>query len=172
MTAAGRVCTGFAYPYVAKYTNTSGTISYNEGMELARGVKVDLQPTVGDDNGFYANNRKVESSAGTMTGGDLTLTVDGLNPDARKFIQGLPASSSFNGVEGQAFGDEANPPYVCVGYITRYISDGEEIFVPTLLKKVRFDIPKEAAETQGESISYQTEELTAKLHRDDSAHHA
>lgn len=37
MNAAGRVATGFSKPYVAKYSNVGTTISYSEGIQLARG---------------------------------------------------------------------------------------------------------------------------------------
>ena len=31
--AAGRVCTGFSLPYVAKYAASGGTITYSDGQK-------------------------------------------------------------------------------------------------------------------------------------------
>ena len=56
MAAAGKVCTGFAKPYVALYSNTGATTAYSGGMQLARGVDVSIEPEVGDANPFYADN--------------------------------------------------------------------------------------------------------------------
>jgi len=50
MAAAGRVITGFSKPYVAKYSVVGTTVSYTDGMVLARGVSVALAPTSSDDN--------------------------------------------------------------------------------------------------------------------------
>ena len=38
--ANGRIITGFSKPYVAKYAESSGTVTYSDGMVLARGVEV------------------------------------------------------------------------------------------------------------------------------------
>ena len=66
--AAGKVCTGFSMPYVAKYSATGGTVTYSEAMRLARGVSVEVAPEVGDDNKFYADNIAAETATGTFTG--------------------------------------------------------------------------------------------------------
>ena len=68
-------------------------------------------------------------------------------------------------------GIKNNPPYFGVGYIAKYRSDGVDTFVPTVLRKVRFDAPKSAAKTTENSISWQTQALTGKLARDDSSDH-
>ena len=90
MAAAGKVCTGFAKPYVALYSNTGATTAYSGGMQLARGVDVSIEPEVGDANPFYADNVEAETAPGTFTGGTVSLTVDGLLEAAEKMIFGLP----------------------------------------------------------------------------------
>ena len=59
---AGKVCIGFSDPYVAKYNENGGTISYTEGMKLARGVSVKVSPEVSDGNTFYADNIAAETN--------------------------------------------------------------------------------------------------------------
>ena len=171
MAAAGKVCTGFSMPYVAKYAATGGTVTYSEVMRLARGVSVSIEPEVGDDNRFYADNIVAETAPGTFTGGTVTLTVDGLLEAAEKFIMGLPAAKTLNGVEVLAYGDSANPPYVGIGFLARYMSDGVTTWVPIVLTKTRFSQPSTSAATQEDAIDWQTQELTATLMRDDTANH-
>mgnify|MGYP000721857886 CR=1 FL=1 len=79
MSAAGKVCTGFSKPYVAKYNNTGGVVSYSGAMLLARGVSVSLSLNTTDDNTFYADNVAAEVAAATFSDGTATLTVDGLD---------------------------------------------------------------------------------------------
>lgn len=166
--AAGRVITGFSKPYVAVYTNNGGIVTYSDGMVLARGVSVSLAPESSEDNNFYADNVTAESVSGVFTGGTATLTVDGLNPPARALAMGLPAAGD-DGWTGQ--GDDTEPPYLGVGYIVRYMSGGETVYVPTVLTKTKMAIPSEDAATQEDEIAWQTTPLDFNLMRDDTANH-
>ena len=167
MAAAGKVTTGFSLPYVALYANSGGTIVYSSGQKLARGVNVSIAPDSSSDNKFYADNVVAETEAGKFTGGTVTLTVDGLKPAARKLVFGLPASTG----GWTEFGDDMAVPYVGIGFIARQQSDGTETFTPVVLAKCKFDLPTDEAATQEESISWQTESLTAQIHRADDSNH-
>ncbi len=165
--AAGKVCTGFSKPYVALYSVTGSTISYSGGQQLARGVDVSIEPETADDNDFYADNVKAESAGKKFTGGTVTLTVDGLLPAAEKMIMGLPTASN----DWIAYDDDQKVPYVGVGFIARYMSDGEESFSPIVLVKCAFDQVQTSAATQEEEVEWQTQELTASIYRGDDAKH-
>lgn len=175
MAAKGRICTGFSKPYVAVYSNTSGTISYTDGQILARGVEVSIEPEAGDDNTFYADNVAAEVSPGIFTGGTVTLTVDGLLPAAETLIYGLPdpetVSIDSNTVNVYAYGDAMEIPYCGIGFVARYQSDGVVSYVPIVLTKTRFTMNSTSAATQEDSIDWQTQELSATLMRDDSSAH-
>lgn len=166
MSAAGRVATGFSKPYVAKYSNSGTTVSYSDGIRLARGVNVNISPESSDDNNFYVDNIKGESASGQFTGGNVELTVDGLFTAAERFIMGLPAAD----VDGwTAYGADQKAPYVGLGFIVKYQSDGVISWVPFVLTKVQFEQISTEAATQEEEIDWQTQSLTAQLNRDDSA---
>lgn len=175
MAATGKVCTGFSLPYVALYGAASGVPTYTKGQKLARGVNVSINPEASDDTPFYADNIASEVSPGRFTGGTVELTVDGLHQDAERLIMGLPEPDSMTVGEKTVnvikYGDNATIPYVGVGFIARYRSDGIDTFVPVVLRKARFQVPGTEAATEEESISYQTQSLTATLMRDDSAQH-
>lgn len=168
-TQAGKVATGFSFPYVARYAANEGVITFSNAMELARGVSVNVSPTTSDANKFYANNQEAESGPNRFTGGTATLTVDGLLVAAERFIMGLPAA----GDDGwTAYGDSAQIPYVAIGYIARFMSGGVESFTPTILIKTRFQQINSDYATQEEEIDWQTQELTADLFRGDDLNHS
>ena len=169
--AAGKVCTGFSLPYVASYAATAGTVTYSSCQKLARGVSVSIAPDTADNNDFYADNVKAESVAGTFTGGTVTLTVDGLLPNAEKFIYGLPTASTVSSVSVYKYGDDATPPYVGVGFIARYMSEGSTTYTAMVLTKCKFNLPQTDAATQEDQISWQTQPLTAQIMRDDTTNH-
>lgn len=180
--AAGQVVTGFSFPIVALYANSGGSVSYSDGMDLARGVKVDPQiETADDDNVFYANNRSAETSQRRFKAGKVGVTVDGLLTAAEKLIMGLGSAAEStvtvgSGAEAKTvnmtdYGDAQDIPYVGFGYIVRSQSNGIELFRAVVYTKVRFDQFGIPAETQGEDIDWQTTELSGALNRDDTVKH-
>ena len=175
MSAAGKVCTGFSMPYVAKYSNVGSVVTYSGVMQLARGVSVSLSLDTTDDNVFHADNVSAETAAAIFTGGTATLTVDGLLAEAEKFILGLPETTKVTAggdqVDVSHYGDGMEIPYVGIGFVVRYQSGGVVTYAPVVLAKARFQQPGLDAATQEESIDWQTQELTATLMRDDTASH-
>ena len=175
MSAAGKVCTGFSKPYVAKYSNDGGAVTYSGVMLLARGVSVSLSLNTTDDNTFYADNVSAETAPATFTGGTATLTVDGLLAAAEKFVLGLPEATNVEAGGSQVavshYGDGMEIPYVGIGFVVRYQSAGVITYAPVVLTKARFQQPGLDAATQEESIDWQTQELTVDLMRDDTTGH-
>lgn len=165
MSAAGRVTTGFSKPWVALYNNVGTTITFSNLMRLARGVNVNISPESADDNKFYADNVEAESAAGQFAGGNVDLTVDGCFIAAERLIQGLPAADA-DGWTG--YGNDQNVPYVAIGFIVRYMSDGVTYYQPMILPKVKFNTIGTEAATQEDEIDWQTQSLTAAISRDDS----
>lgn len=166
MSAAGKVCVGFSKPYVAVYSNSGTTITYSDGRVLARGVDVSIEPETSDDNKFYADNTEAETDAGTFSGGTLSLTVDGLHQDAESLIMGLPAADSSGWI---SYGDSQVVPFVGVGYIAKYMSDGAITYVPTVIPKVVFNQISSSHATSEDSLNFQTQALTAQIKRADDA---
>ena len=140
-------------------------------MPLARGVDVNISPEAGSDNAFYADNVEAENAPGIFNGGTVELTVDGLLTAAARFIWGLPEPEDVNGVSVLAFGDDAQPPYVGIGFLRRFMSEGVTTWVPYVLRKAMFQVGNTEAATQEAEIDWQTQSLTANLMRDDSANH-
>lgn len=164
--AQGKVVTGFSHPYVAAYSCTNDEIAYTNAQELARGVKVSLEPESADASNFYANNIVAETEGGGFTGATLTLTVDGLFATAERFILGLQTAGSDGFSDYNA---NSKAPFVGVGFIVRSMSNHNVIYTPVVLYKAMFKQPTQDAETQGDEISWQTTELSATVMRADTA---
>lgn len=162
------VTTGFSLPYVALYSNVGGVNSFSSGQKLARGVSVAVSADTVDDNNFYADNILAESESGAVSGGTLTLTVDGLDPSARRLIYGLPSA---DGDGWTSFGDEATMPFCAVGFIRRTMNNGTTNYWAVVFPKVKFVFDLEDAATQEDQISWQTKALEANFFRDDTSNH-
>ena len=169
----GRVIVGFSNPYVAKYNNAGGNVTYTEGRRLARGVSVSLSVETADGNDFYADDVVAESENGQFAGGQVKLTVDGLHDEADRFISGLPEPVPMEygedkSVNIQKYTVGAQPPDVGIGFIIQYRSGGVTTFVPMILTKGKFQTHGTEATRREGTVSWQTQELTADLSRDDT----
>lgn len=166
MSAVGKVCTGFSKPYVALYNNNGGTITYSSGQRLARGVEVSIEPESSDASKFYADNIAAETIGGQFTGGTATLTVDGLLQDSEILISGVGAADADGFIN---YGNTQNTPFVGLGFIMRYLSDGVTYYMPVILTKAILNPQSLEAATQEEEVEFQTQELEFALSRDDSS---
>ena len=165
--AAGKVCTGFSKPYVAKYgLDNSQQVEYTEGQLLARGVDVSASAETATDNNFYADNITAENANGVFTSGEVTLTVDGLKAAAERLIMGLPAAGSDGFI---AYDDDQDVPDVGIGFVVRYMEDGVTSYCPVIFPRVAFQSVGIDAATQEDQISFQTRSLTATIKRSEDA---
>lgn len=173
--AEGKVKIGFSHPIVALYNNAGGTVTYTNGMSLARGVNVSLNIEKTEDNDFYADNTIAESDGGKFKKGTVKYTVDGMHDAAERFIYGLPTPEKVTlgdiSTEVTNYGDEENAPYMGTGYIIKWQSDGVETFQPMVLPKVKFKTHGDEAKTQEEQKNWQTQDVEATICRDDTAKH-
>lgn len=174
--ANGKVITGYSKPYVALYNYNAGTITYTNGMPLARGVSVSVSAENSDGVNFYADNVTAESVGGLFNSASITMVVDGLKDQARKLIMGLPAAEQVTvgteQVDVWVYDDRQTIPNVGIGFIVRYMENGVTTYSPVVFTKAAFGVEGLDAATQEESVDFQTTELTATLMRDDSDNHA
>ena len=160
--ANGQVTTGFSKPWVAIYAAEGGTITYTGAQVLARGVDVSIDVETTEDNDFYADNVQAESESGTMSGGTVSVTVDGLLVAAERLIMGLPAAGEDGGI---VYDDDQVIPDVGFGFVQRVMSGGVTSYIPIVLKRVKFSQIGLEAATQEEEIDWQTQALEASLLR-------
>lgn len=163
--ANGRVITGYSDPWVAKYTASGTTVTYSNAQALARGVSIEIALDDASDNKFFADNVEAENAGTTFGSGTATITVDGLKNAARTLIYGLAEADQTGWLH---YGNTQQVPYIGFGCIVRYMEDGVTTYEPLVLPKIMFNPEGTAAATQEEEIEWQTTELTASIHRDDT----
>lgn len=170
--ANGKVITGYSKPYVALYNYANDAVTYSNGMPLARGVNVNVEAENGEGVNFYADNVVAESVGGVFTGATITMTVDGLKEDARKLIMGLPAAETItvgqDSYKVVKYDNRQQIPYVAIGFVVRYMENGVTTYTAVVFKKAAFSVDGLSANTQEETIEFQTTELEATLMRDDT----
>ena len=178
--ANGRVITGYSKPYVALYNVSDNAVTYSDGMPLARGVSVSIEPESGDGNDFYADNVTAESVGGTFTGGTMTLTVDGLKDAARKLVMGdVLRKARLLSALAQRVPLRSMTMMTSRLHRTLALASSFAIWRTALPHTYRMSSLRpysarritEAATAGEEDIEFQTTELEATIMRDDTQYH-
>lgn len=167
---------GLSKPYYAIYSNTGSTVSYTGCDVLAKAVELSVELEGGDANVLYADNGAAES-AKQFSGGTLTITTDDLMPTEMAAILGLTLQTVTNSAittstpQELVFGEAQEIPYLGFGVVIKKQKNNAVKYQGIVFPKIQFSNPGINAVTQGETIEWQTPELTATIMRDDTAAH-
>ena len=167
---------GLSKPYVALYSFDGTDVAYSNGATVGKAVTLDLSLEDGNSNILYGDNGPAEID-NKFAGGELTLTTTELLADEIAKILGLteialsiPGMTTASASEIQ-FGDAQNTPYVGFGAIAKKMIDGDIKYVGIVYPKVMFQNMSETLNTQGDTIEWQTPEISAQISRDDTSAH-
>jgi phi13 family phage major tail protein len=166
---------GVSRPYFGIYTNTDGVITYTGGAVFAKAVEFSASIESGDDNNLYADNGIAESDR-SFGGGSLSVTTDEISQTAAAAILGITARTITVGnntnVTEMVYDDDMTAPDLGFGIIIKKKVSGAYKYRAVFLRKIKFNIPEDAATTQGEAIEWQTPTIEGTIMRDDSPKHA
>lgn len=168
---------GLSKPYYAIYAEAGGVVSYSDGAVMGKATEANISIETTEDNNLYGDNGLAETDR-RFANGTLTLSTTDLSQEVSKAILGL-TEQAITGVDGVTdtsvkelvYDDTQVTPYLGVGFIIKKKVNGAYKWRGVVLPKVMFSVPEDAATTQGESIEWQTPELTGTIMRDDSATH-
>lgn len=166
---------GCSYLKYAKYTASDGAVTYSNGGTAAKLVKLNISLDSSSDNDFYADNA-IDETDTQFAGGTLTVGTNDLTDAVAKVILGLQSAAltSITGItdadaEEIIFDNRQLTPYLGLGMVVKHKRSGATAWTGIVLPKTLFQVPADAAETQGKTINWQTPELTATIMRDDTA---
>jgi len=168
---------GVSKPQYAIYAEESGTVTYSGGGSLGKMTEVSVEIESSEDNNLYADNGIAETDR-EFSGGTMTVTTDELSQEVSKVILGLKeeALGTIAGVDEEGlkeliYDDTQVIPYLGIGFIIKKKVNGIIKWRAIILTKVMFSVPSDAATTQGESIDWQTSELSGTIMKDGSTTH-
>lgn len=168
---------GLSKPYYAIYAEAGGVVSYSDGAVMGKATEANISIETTEDNNLYGDNGLAETDR-RFANGTLTLSTTDLSQEVSKAILGL-TEQAITGVDGVTdtsvkelvYDDTQVTPYLGVGFIIKKKVNGAYKWRGVVLPKIMFSVPEDAATTQGESIEWQTPELTGAIMRDDSVTH-
>lgn len=165
---------GVSKPYYGVYKNTDGVITYTGGAVFAKAIEFSASIESGDDNNLYADNGIAESDR-SFGGGTISVTTDEISQTAAAAILGITAKTITVGektdISELVYDDDMAVPDLGFGIIIKKKVSGVEKYRAVFFHKIKFNIPEDAATTQGETIEWQTPTINGIIMRDDSAKH-
>lgn len=167
---------GLSKPYYAIYNENGGVPTYSGGGLIGKATEMTLELEGAEANVLYADNGPAESD-NQFAGGSLTLSTDDLLPEPMLAILGLKQEAmdideiTTSSPQWIVYDDDQDIPYVGFGGIIKAKQNNVTKWIAVVLTKIQFANPGVTAVTQGETIEWQTKELTANVMRDDSAKH-
>lgn len=144
---------------------TDGVLTgYNGVQTMGKAISASFEPAEANDNPLYANNGIAERDAAGGAGGTLNVTLDQLSIDAAADLFGLTKrTETVSSVEGSGFdftGDELSAP-VGVAFVRwNQVNNSRNHYQAVIFSYVMFSPNSEEYQTLGESVEWQTPELT------------
>lgn len=158
--------------FYAKAAVQNGVVTgYIGGTKtMGKAISATFEPNTPDDNPLYANNGVAENDSSGASGGTITMTLDRLTLDAAADLYGLQVVETEVTVNGEPVtgrglrytGMEQSSP-VGVAYIRMNQEDGVRKHEVVLYRRATFSMPSENAQTMGESIEWQTPEISGAV---------
>lgn len=142
--------------FYAKCTETDGVESYEMPKKLAEAMTADLSVKTATAD-LYADDA-ISESVKEFINGTLKLGVKDLTPERLADVLGQMVDQ--NKVVWAGDGDE--PPFLAIGF--RAQKTGGRFRYIWLLK-CKFELPGEKYETKGESIKFNTPDITATFYK-------
>lgn len=167
---------GLSKPYIAKYSNEGATVTYTQPTLIGKAITMSLSLNGGAENILYADNAPAESD-NQFSGGTLTVGTDNLSAEAMLSLYGTKEEAinadgiSTSDAKWLVHDDDQIIPYVGFGGVIMKKVNGATKYVAVIYNKVQFQNLNDSATTKGETIEWQTPELTATLMRSDNAKH-
>lgn len=167
---------GLSKPYFARYSNTGSTVTYSNGGLLGKFTELSIELEGGDANILYADNGPAESDQ-QFTGGTAKMSVDDMRPDAMVNALNVKKETisdpdvKTEGASWLVFDDDQEIPYGGLGGVVKKKINGLVKWVGLVLPKIQIANPNLAFVTQGESIEWGVQELSATIMRSDAAKH-
>ena len=158
--------------FYAKAVIQNGIVTgYTGGTKMmGKAISATFEPNTSDDNPLYANNGEAENDSSGASGGTLKLTLDRLTMDAAADLYGLKVVETTVQVNGEQVqgkglkytGLETSSP-VGTAFIRMLQEDGVRKHEVLLYRRATYSMPSENAKTIGESIEWQTPEISGSV---------
>lgn len=161
---------GLTTPVFADYNFDGNTVTYTNGFVCGSAIEYSIEIETSDNNPLYGDDHIIENDFGTFNTGTLGINVSDLNQQDSIRLLSLKQVQVMVGqtqVTELVTDDDATQGPKGFGIIETHQINEVDAYRAVVLCKVGIAIPSDAATTKGESIEWQTKELSGTIQRSD-----
>lgn len=163
---------------IAKYVNTSGTISYTGAQSIGDAMNVNIEVRSAEGR-LYAESTLAEYIR-KIVGGTISIAVKYIPEAAQKVLFGAKentrsitytpegGSSTSASVDSLVLGAKSDPSYVGVGFYAPDMVDGAKKYTCVKIARALFGPPGMTLQTAGENIQFSTPTTSGEFMADNS----
>lgn len=159
------------YIQAAKYTNTSGTVTYAEKTPVGDAMSANLEMRFAEGR-LYAEGRLSEYMR-LATGGTISLGVKEIPDAAKKLLYGAQESTrsvpEASGAKGVVYSAKDAASYVGVSLYCPDVVDGVTKYTCVFIAKALFGPPSMSYKTKGQNLEFATPTTTGEFLASDAA---
>lgn len=153
--------------YVAKYAEVNGKLTYTAAKKTAKAIKVDITSNVKSAS-LYADNA-LDDEVSVISDMQIKFTPNDVDEDILGLMGINKSTIDINGTQAEVYavGGDNEGAYLGFAYITQKRESGTPKYMAKLISKVKFKPNEsESYETQGENITFNTQEITGTAYKD------
>ena len=153
------------YIQAAKYTNTSGTVTYAEKTKVGDAMSANLELKFAEGR-LYAEGRLSEYMR-LATGGTISLGVKSIPDAAKTLLYGAQASKrsvlNATSAKGVVYSAKDAASYVGVSFYCPDVVEGKTKYTCVFVAKALFGPPSMSFKTKGQNLEFSTPTTTGEF---------
>lgn len=161
---------GLKKPVFGEYNFNGAAVTYTNGFVCGKAVEYSAEIETSENNPLYGDDEVAENDFGTFSSGTLTLNTTDLDQETSIRLLSLKKVQVQVGetqVTELVTDDDAKQKPKGFGIVEVHQINDVNKYKALILTKVTPQIPADAATTKGESIEWQTKEITSLIQRSD-----
>jgi len=154
---------GLKYPVAAIATDTGSAMTYAGGWVFAKAINADITINVNDIKS--SSDDAVSETDKSFKDGSLTVGIDDFSSESKVKALGYVEGAVIDAVTGEKELTTAGAyaPYLGYGFYSKGRKTSVNYWRAVWLIKIQFGEPSDSFKTQGETVEFQTESLTASI---------
>lgn len=153
----------------AKYNATGNTVTYSEPVNTEKMAEYSTEIEKSEANNLYLDNDIAETDGGVFNKGTFNVTTGDLSNETSKLLYNVKENeiqyASGKTASELVYDDSMQSQDLGAGLIEMHQVDGKTFYRAVWLTRVQFNIPSNAATTKGDTIEWQTQEITGNILR-------
>lgn len=163
---------GLSKLVTAKYNYDGKNVSYTNPKVQEKMAEYSAEIEVSEPNNLYLDNEIAETDGGTFASGTLTLTTGDLSNDTSlQFFNTTQKDIQVGDktVTEVTYDDAISPQELGIGIIELHQVNHIEFYRAIWFDRVKFNIVSDSATTKGETVDWQTQEISGTILRSEMA---